>query len=94
MKNSSKGDLLASPTTKWLVGALGVLVLVAIVVGLTRHSDASDPLLTAAPKIVSTPDHPIVIHTKSPEVYAREMEQAGVPMSQRGMHPVPVVPTQ
>ncbi len=82
-KQASSGANERNPLTVWLIVALIVLALIAGALAMSRHAEQSDPTLTAAPKIVSTPDHPIVIHAKSPEVYEKEMEQAGVPQGQR-----------
>ena len=52
----------------WLFVVLGVLAFVGVIVFFVNRGGEKDPTFDAAPKVVSTPDHPIVIHTKSPEV--------------------------
>ncbi|MCW3059602.1 MAG: hypothetical protein JWQ02_1423 [Capsulimonas sp.] len=66
------------PVNKWLVAGLGALIIIAILFAIANKKEASDPTLTAAPPIVATPGHPIVLHTKSPEAMAMQMQQAGV----------------
>ena len=71
-----------SPVNKRLIVVLGILVGVAIIiatiVATSSKKEAADPTLTAAPPIVATPGHPIVIHGKSPEAMALQMQQNGM----------------
>jgi hypothetical protein len=82
------GGLAVNP---WMLAALGVLAVVAVAMFVSNKRASADPSLTAAPPIVSTPEHPIILHTKSPELYEREMDQAGVPAAarKRGAPPIP-----
>ena len=64
----------------WLIAILGGLIVVAAVSTILNNKKPADPTLTAAPPIVATPEHPIILHTKSPEVLALEMKQNGMPI--------------
>ncbi|BDI29730.1 hypothetical protein CCAX7_17810 [Capsulimonas corticalis] len=66
------------PVNTWLIAGLGVLIVIAIVFAISNKRESVDPTLTAAPPIVATPGHPIVLHTKSPEAMAKQMQQAGI----------------
>lgn len=67
-----------SPVNIGLIAVLGILVVVGILVAVSNKKEASDPTITAAPPIVATPGHPIVILKKSPETMALQMQQAGM----------------
>ena len=66
------------PAQKWMIAVLGILIVIAVIVAISNKKEAADPTITAAPPIVATPGHPIVPHTKSPEVMAMQMQQAGM----------------
>lgn len=80
MASNSNANKNKPAVSLWLIAALGALVVVGIVFAISNHAQSSDPTLTAAPPLVSTPEHPLTKHMKSPEVYALEMKQAGMPV--------------
>jgi hypothetical protein len=65
---------------RWLIAVLGILIVVAVSVAISNKKEAADPTFTAAPPIVATPGHPIVLHTKSQEEMAMEDSGASVPV--------------